>query len=393
MISQINLKRRIASDTIREELERKTATNKRGGTAMWKTGLAICAALFIFACGDDGDQKTAETTHPAVGSFVSVDLCKGVLLTVAADGISETALSQSIETRGGFNGPPSWSPDGRRFAIAEGGGDHGLWVMKADGTEAADLVHENTTDAYWSPDGQRIAYTRLSEDPVDGGIHVINPDGTDDTKLTDGELMGWSADSSAIVYSFGNKIFTSEVDGPDESRELFSVPDGAFTNFRVSPDGSHVAWINRVGFIPNPYDPGGIAGEAIYALFVASMEGDRSPKEIFRRPVGGGIDTSTLSFSPDSKHLAFVEEAYDGGTQQRTQFIDVIDVDGGSLRRITSGMPIEQVEDFPLWSADGTQIVVGGFVIPVDGSGEKKLTSDLHLQCPSDLSVRPAPSE
>ena len=37
--------------------------------------------------------------------------------------------------------------------------------------------------------------------------------------------------------------------------------------------------------------------------------------------------------------------------------------------------------------------VAGGMFIPVDGSGEKKLTSDLHLQRPSDLSVRSVPSE
>lgn len=67
---------------------------------------------------------------------------------------------------------PRWSPDGERIVFAA---DHGVWTIRADGTEptlltTADAVAAATAPT-WSPDGRRILFT------LDRRLRTINPNG------------------------------------------------------------------------------------------------------------------------------------------------------------------------------------------------------------------------
>ena len=84
-----------------------------------------------------------------------------------------------------------WSPNGKRILVE--GGLPGLWIMRADGTQRRALTRNSDAEPTWSPDGQRIAFTRL--DSNYGGdkdtIYIIRADGTQPRKIALGGSPAW----------------------------------------------------------------------------------------------------------------------------------------------------------------------------------------------------------
>jgi len=81
---------------------------------------------------------------------------------------------------------PAYSPSGKQIAFARSGSDGGIFVMNDDGT-AVTRITTNTSNAHdtkprWSPDGKRIAFTSTRDGSY--GIYTINADGTGLTDLT-----------------------------------------------------------------------------------------------------------------------------------------------------------------------------------------------------------------
>jgi Tol biopolymer transport system component len=95
---------------------------------------------------------------------------------------------------------------GRRTGIAfvsdrDGSGNWKLYVMGSDGTNQWRLTNPPEDEAMpawylavpaWSPDGEKIAYaTDVGADP---SIWVMDADGSDRTRLTDGNWPSWFPD-------------------------------------------------------------------------------------------------------------------------------------------------------------------------------------------------------
>ncbi len=110
-------------------------------------------------------------------------------------------------------GVADWSPDGSQIVmIAEDESGHfQIYITDAEGKNPQRISQRNSlyADPSWSPDGSKIVYTAFPEGYIGVNffkleVHTMNPDGTDETRLTFDELRDhdpyWSPDGKEIAF-------------------------------------------------------------------------------------------------------------------------------------------------------------------------------------------------
>jgi len=140
---------------------------------------------------------------------------------------------------------PAWSPDGTRIAFTSArDGNYEIYVMNADGTDQTRLTDDPAYDMspVWSPDGRQIAYDTQRDifPPKEVGIgpefeiHVMNADGSGDTRLTDNmqedRFPAW-APESRIAFSRDGALF---IMNPDGSEQIQLLGSGTFAAWWTS---------------------------------------------------------------------------------------------------------------------------------------------------------------
>jgi TolB protein len=114
---------------------------------------------------------------------------------------------------------PMWSPVGDRIVYANG---QGLRVQSEDGEVSYVLTHNAwDTSTAWSPDGERVAFTRRQHDHWE--VYVVGADGQNVQRLTDtpAKPNGEVGNSTAPAWS----------------------PDGQFLAFLTDRTGKWEIWI------------------------------------------------------------------------------------------------------------------------------------------------------
>ncbi|MGB8647889.1 MAG: hypothetical protein WCF84_21830, partial [Anaerolineae bacterium] len=104
------------------------------------------------------------------------------IMVMNADGSSPKQLTSDH-----FNVPPIWSPDGKHILVisTRNGIDGDLYVMNPDGTDQKRLtsgINLRQIAPAWSPDGQYIAF--IAGDPANLALDVMNADGSNIRELT-----------------------------------------------------------------------------------------------------------------------------------------------------------------------------------------------------------------
>jgi dipeptidyl aminopeptidase/acylaminoacyl peptidase len=132
---------------------------------------------------------------------------------------------------------PDWSPDGTSIVYD---GEHGLWVQTLDG-ESSFQITDNARDTtpVWSPDGSKVAFTRLQHDHWE--IYVVNAGGGRVTRLTttprrpDGTpgnsaAAAWSPDGKHLAFLTDRtgewQIWVTKADGSDQKPMFATALDG-----------------------------------------------------------------------------------------------------------------------------------------------------------------------
>lgn len=199
------------------------------------------------ADGDDIRRLTDDSSHDRdpdlfrdrVVVFSSERDGNSSLYTMTAEGTDVRRLTEPS----GEDRDPDWSPDGERIAFTRVEDDRWtVWVMAADGSSARALGDGG--EPGWSPDGERIVF--VSSRHGNPEIYVMDAHGSHPERLTDDEGAdfgpAWSPDGDAVVFTSqrdGNQeIYVMDANG-EGKRRLTDHPKDDFNAF-WSPDGGKI---------------------------------------------------------------------------------------------------------------------------------------------------------
>jgi WD40 repeat protein len=192
----------------------------------------------------------------------------------------------------------SWSPDGARIAAVVSGATGttiGLVDLATGTFTPLDVGAFDVTFVTWSPDGESLAYIGST---MGREVFVIRPDGTGETSVspvaTDAPSylsVDWSPDSQRVTYSRSDgdgsfAVYSADVASGTETPIASGADAGA--NYwwpTFSPDGSRLA---------SGGDQDGAA-----AVFIGLADGSEWDHLAIPRPV----TTEDVTWSPDGRSL------------------------------------------------------------------------------------------
>lgn len=285
---------------------------------------------------------------PAVRATLLVLLCLAAACKDSPSGPGEDPTPILISSR---QGGPSIPPQ--------------LQLVSLDGRRTVPLgVVGVYTD--WSPDGQRIVYSRLDASLTYSQLFVADADGRNESPLVSppGSALGpaWSPDGKTIAYWGVSRngtdvgLMLMQADGTDSHR-LSTTTSAIPARFSWSPDGTRLLFANDA------------ETSSLYVI-------DSAGKTLTHLTPTGRCDDTDPAWSPDGKTIALSR----GVGPLCAQRIVLINADGTGERIISEG-PRDYM---PSWSPDGRRLVFERladitrdvWVVNADGTGAVNLTPD-----------------
>ncbi|MEP7358943.1 MAG: hypothetical protein ABI847_16965, partial [Anaerolineales bacterium] len=309
----------------------------------------LLAAVFLAACG----QRATPTLTPAPTALVvpatttavsapATSVPQDTVVPAMAEAPTAEAPTQpAVPTTAAVLPPPadpcaptsiSLAPDlmiSYSAARSDGVGSS-VYVARADGSQAAEMVHGGLA-ASWSPNGQRLAYlTETGDSARPYALHLVGDDGSADT------LVALDAALSAEKSP------------------------------RWSPDGTHLA-------LESPLPQGGI--------IVVDAQTLQATNVSITLPFPSGV-----SWAPDSSRLAF--SAPDNVALNNEYRVYTVRPDGSELTRLDA----DTLNDFvQQWLPDGSRLLVKSgappgptqiYTLSLDGADRQRLFGDQNYADP-----------
>jgi TolB protein len=147
---------------------------------------------------------------------------------------------------------PDYSPDGRRIVFANRPDNlpTSIWRMDSDGSNQRMLYQgpDSIVAVAWSPAGDKIAYAMSAGIPQEYEIFIMDPDGMNHHRLTQGlkgigGSLDWSPDGKYLLIYAGS-INDNDIYRLDSiSGELKQITDGGNNaGASYSPDGRFIVF-------------------------------------------------------------------------------------------------------------------------------------------------------
>jgi dipeptidyl aminopeptidase/acylaminoacyl peptidase len=272
-----------------------------------------------------------QAAHPGANGKIAYESAvtgNDEIFAMGPDGSAQTNVSNSPDP----DRDPAWSPDGTKIAFSRIGAASpdahaNVWVMDADGSNQVNLTpgsndnQGNTgTEPAWSPDGAKIAYVDNSN------VWVMNSNGTGKVRLTvdAGQVEtspAWSPDGAKIAFFQQSDIWVMDAVGGNEV-QLTSTAGAAERYPDWSPDGTKIV-----------YERGGQ---------IWSMNGDGSGQAALTG--GTGEAGGSPAWSPDGSKVVFASNAFEAPMGHD---IFVMNADGNAVTRLDTPVPASDLD--PNW--------------------------------------------
>ncbi len=231
---------------------------------------------------------------------------EGEIYVISADGGEPVKLDMGFANRA--NNDHGISPDGKTFIISDqsqlGGGSR-IYTLPIEGGTPKLITPE--APAYWhgvSPDGQTLVYVGQEAGVNDYDIFTVPIDGGPRTRITSATGLDdgpdYSPDGQFIWFNSMRtgtmQIWKMKADGSDQTQMTFDESNDWFPH--PSPDGK---WIVFVSYEAE------VEGHPAYKdVTLRLMPTEGGEPKVMARLFGGQGTINVPSWSPDSKHFAFV---------------------------------------------------------------------------------------
>ncbi|MCX8126557.1 MAG: hypothetical protein N3E40_05415, partial [Dehalococcoidia bacterium] len=249
---------------------------------------------------------------------------------------------------------PAGPPPGTKIAFTSlRNGNSEIYVMNPDGSNQTRLTNNPAEDRHpnFSPDGSKIAFASNRDGNFE--IYVMNADGTNPVRLTNNPASDrfprWSPDGTKIAFvsnrdgTTNDEIYVMNADGSNQTR-LTNSP-GIDTQPAWSPDGSEIVFISmRTGH---------------NVVHVMNADGSN-----VRRYVFGAANDQWPQWAPANK---IVWSSAEWATPANGEIWTMSrgDTMGVGKVKITNN---EWDDITPCWSPDGTKIAFASYRDPATGA-------------------------
>ncbi len=302
---------------------------------------------------------------------------------------------------------PQISPDGRHIVYARGGMDimkdrrqSRLWLINTDGSGHQKLTSNdaNESNATWSPDGQRIAFTSSSEQGSEIYIYWLNTGKIARISQLAAAPRGlsWSPNGQWLAFSMFVKGKELALVKPPKKPKgaKWAEPPRVTTRLKHEADGSgymrpgfaHLFVIPAEGGTARQITTGPFnhrskpiwSKDGQYLFFSTNRsedwEYDFRNSEIYKVSIFDGAITELtsrrgpdhdISIAPNGKQLAYI--GFDDKMQTyQTSRLYLMNTDGSGKKELKTGL--DRSISNPIWSADGK-----GLYFTYDDKGNTKV--------------------